>query len=103
MIRHHVLLRFKTSVSAETKQGLYAELKDLQRHLDGVLDVRTLPNISVEPELISGFKDIFWFDFADAQARDAYIADPLHQAIGARILAQIQGGAAGIIIVDVEL
>ena len=103
MIRHLVLLRFKDGVSAGVKQSIYAELASLRDRLGGIIDFHAGPNVSVETDLIRGFKDVFWFDFADVAARDAYLIDTHHQAAGARIVAHTQGGAEGVIVVDVSI
>jgi hypothetical protein len=103
MIRHLVLLRFEDTVSAGEKQSIYAELASLQHHIGGIVNFHAGPNISVETDLIRGFKDIFWFDFADEAARDAYLVDPHHAAAGARIVAHTQGGSEGVIVVDVSI
>ena len=47
--------------------------------------------------------DMFWFDFRDVAVRDTYLADPTHQAIGARLVAALEGGADGVFVCDIEL
>jgi len=103
MIRHIVALRFKTGTPTATKQGLYAELNGLSGHIDGILDFRSFLNVSVELPLVRGFEDLFWFDFRDASVRDAYLVDPVHQAIGGRIVAETEGGPDGVFVFDVEV
>lgn len=103
MIRHLVAVRFRAEVSTAEKEALYGELAGLRGHLDGVLDFQHRRNASVEDELVRGFRDVFWFDFRDAAARDAYLADAAHQAVGARIVARTEGGADGIFVVDFEV
>lgn len=103
MIRHIVALRFRDGVDRGAKAALYDDLAALKGHLDGIIDFRSFANVSVETPLVRGFNDVFWFDFHDVAARDAYLADPVHQAIGARIVAQLQGGADGVFVADVAL
>lgn len=103
MIRHIVALRFRQDVPAARKAALYAELGGLRVHVDGILDFRTFVNVSPETPLVRGFDDAFWFDFRDARARDAYLVDPRHQAIGADIVAELEGGTDGVSVLDVEL
>lgn len=103
MIRHIVSLRFRAGTPAERKAALYAELKGLSGHIDGILDFRSFQNVSVETDLVRGFGDVFWFDFRDEGVRDAYLADPVHQAIGARIVAELDGGIDGVFVADVAL
>lgn len=102
MIRHIVTLRFRADTSEATKAGLYRDLAALQTSLKGVLAFHAGTNISVEP-LSRGFDDLFWFDFRDAAARDAYLVDPTHQAIGARIVEQTEDGVEGVFVFDIEL
>lgn len=103
MIRHFVLVRFRSDVSQETKASLFAALDGLRRHVAGVIDFHAGPNVSVETPLVRGFLDAFWFDFENVAARDAYLIDPQHQSVGARIVAETEGGADGIIVVDMEV
>lgn len=102
MIRHIVALRFKPGTTEQTKQALYADLAGLKAHIDGIVSFHASRNVTIEP-LSRGFDDVFWFDFRDSAVRDAYVIDPAHQAIGARIVAQTEGGVDGVYVFDVEL
>lgn len=103
MIRHIVALRFRGEIDAASKASFYADLAGLRGHLGGILDFRSFANISPEEPVVHGMRDLFWFDFEDAAARDAYLADPAHQAIGARLVAACEGGVAGLLVMDVAL
>lgn len=103
MIRHLVALKFKPGTSAGTKSALYAELAGLSPRIDGILDFQSRGNVSVEDELVRGFRDIFWFDFRDVSVRDSYLADEVHQAIGGRIVAELDSGAEGVFVMDFEV
>ena len=103
MIRHIVALRFRPSTPQATKDRLYAELRALSGHIDGILDFHARPNVSVELPLVRGFNDVFWFDFRDVAVRDTYLADPVHQAVGGRIVAELEGGADGVFVFDVAV
>jgi len=46
---------------------------------------------------------MFWIDFRDVRARDDYLANETHKAIGSRIMESLEGGAEGIFVCDVEL
>jgi hypothetical protein len=100
MIRHFVALRFRNSTSEKTRQALMADLRGLSSRIDGILDFQSRPNISVEDPLVRGFRDVFWFDFRDEAVRDAYLVDEVHQQIGARIVAELDGGADGVFVAD---
>ena len=101
MIRHIVALRFKSQTTTKEKDAIYADLRRLSGHIDGILDFHAGPNVSVELPVVRGFNDVFWFDFRDIAVRDAYLADPVHQAIGARIVAAAEGGIDGVFVFDV--
>lgn len=103
MIRHIVALRFRPGTDPAAKAALYAGLESLRGHIAGILDFRTFDNVSPETELVRGFKDVFWFDFRDEQARDTYLVDPEHKVIGAKIVAELEGGADGVFVADVEI
>jgi hypothetical protein len=103
MIRHIVALRFRADTPQATKERLYAGLAELADHIDGILDFQARPNISVELPLVRGFNDVFWFDFRDIGVRDAYLVDPAHQALGQRIVAELEGGPDGVFVMDVAV
>ncbi|MEL6436495.1 MAG: Dabb family protein [Pseudomonadota bacterium] len=100
MIRHHVALRFRAEITPDEINDMMDGLSALREHLDGILDFQHRPNVSVEVPLTHGFLYLFWFDFKDEAARDAYLADPGHQAVGARLVAATQGGPDGILVCD---
>ncbi|MEM0946470.1 MAG: Dabb family protein [Pseudomonadota bacterium] len=102
MIRHFVAIRFKAGTSDATKQGLMDELAGLSDRIDGILDFQARSNVSIELPLVRGFLDVFWFDFRDLAVRDIYLEDEVHQAIGARIVAELEGGADGVYVFDFE-
>jgi len=103
LIRHIVALRYKPEVSADRKAGMMSDLAALSDHLQGVLDFRSFSNVSPEEPLVRGFLDVFWFDFQDAAARDAYLVDEAHRTVGGQIGAACQGGAEGVLVLDVAL
>lgn len=102
MIRHIVHLRFINELTAGNKAALFDGLAALRGHLHGILDYQHRPNISPETPVVHGFSDMFWFDFADTASRDAYLSDPDHQAMGARLVAAV-GGLDGILVCDIAL
>ncbi|WP_420013105.1 Dabb family protein [Tateyamaria sp.] len=103
MLRHLVALRFNADTPQSTKNDLMNDLKGLSGHIDGILDFQVRPNVSVEDALVRDFRHLFWFDFRDVAVRDAYLIDPVHQAIGARIVAELDGGADGVFVLDFEV
>jgi len=102
MIRHIVLVRFRPEVTQAEKAEIHAGLAGLQARLPGFLRMDAGPNASPEG-LGQGFADGFVIDFSDAAARDAYLADAEHQALGARLVAAAQDGLAGLLVFDLAL
>lgn len=77
MLRHCVLLKFKDQVNADQIDALMAELTRL-RSLPMISDYRFGPDAG----LSEGNADFaIVADFADAEAYQAYAADPTHQAV----------------------
>ena len=103
MIRHLVALRFKSGTGDDTKTALMNDLAGLSGHIGGIIDFQVRQNVSVEDPLVRGFRDLFWFDFRDTQVRDLYLDDPVHQSIGARIVAELDGGPEGVFVFDFEV
>ena len=100
MIRHLVALKFRAGTDEAVKAALYRDLEGLKARIDGIVDFQVRANVSVEDPLVRGFRDLFWFDFRDEAVRDAYLVDEVHQAIGARIVAELEGGADGVFVFD---
>ena len=103
MIRHLVALRYEPGTSLETKRDLYDRLAALSGRIDGILDFQFRENVSVEDPLVRGYRDLFWFDFRDTKVRDTYLVDEVHQAIGADIVATLEGGPDGVFVFDFEV
>lgn len=96
MIRHIVLVKFKTGADVET---IFAALKALQTKMPGIISITTGKDNSPE-ELQRGNTHGFSVDFVDAAARDAYLPHPEHQKVGAMIVAAAEGGIEGITVAD---
>ena len=103
MIRHCVFIRFLRNVSKAQRDEIFAEIVGLQRHLPGILAVRTGTNVSTEVGMDRGFADGFIIDFIDLEARDGYLADAEHQRVGARIVAAAEGGLTGVFVFDLDI
>lgn len=103
MIRHIVLIRFASDVSRTERDALFAELLTLKQLIPGTLAFVSGLNVSPEEPVTHGFNDGFWFDFETATARDAYLVDARHQAIGAKLVASAEGGLSGIQVFDIEI
>ncbi|MEO6299208.1 MAG: Dabb family protein [Paracoccaceae bacterium] len=101
MIRHIVAVHFRAEVTDAQKAEIYDALRALSDHLPGILEFRSFANISPEEPVVRGFKDLFWIDFQGPDARDAYLVDPGHKAIGAKLVALAEGEIAGVQVLDV--
>lgn len=103
MIRHLVALKFAETTSAAERQSIMDELAALKPRIDGFLDFQVRRNVSPETPVVRGFLDMFWVDFADETARDAYLEDPEHKKAGARLVAALEGGVDGLFVYDFEV
>lgn len=103
MIRHLVFLKYSGDVTQDEKDALMRDLEALRNEVDGIVAFCARTNISPETPLTHGLSEMFWIDFRDAEARDTYLANETHKAIGARLLASLDGGARGIFVCDVEI
>ncbi len=103
MIRHCVFIRFRTNVSRDERDEIFGEIVGLQRHLPGILSVRTGTNVSPEVGMDRGFAEGFIIDFTGPMARDGYLADAEHQRVGTRIVTAAEGGIAGVFVFDLDL
>jgi len=103
MIRHCVFINFSGGVTDSHKRELFDNIEALQKNLPGIMAVHVGANVSPETGMDKGFSDGFVVDFVDAAARDAYLMDPDHGKAGAGLTAAAEGGAAGIMVYDIEI
>ena len=102
-LRHLVAVRFRAGTPDAARDAIHADLAGLRGRIEGILDFQVRRNVSPEEPVVRGFRDLFWFDFRDAGVRDRYLADEVHRAIGARLVAAAEGGAEGIFVCDFEV
>ncbi|MEQ1899113.1 MAG: Dabb family protein [Devosia sp.] len=102
MIRHIVLIKFRDDISRERRELIYDGLRALVGQIDGLINATFGPNVSPEG-LSKGFRDGFIMDLRDADARDRYLAHPVHQAAGARLVEAAEGGLEGVLPFDMEI
>ncbi|KAB2854143.1 MAG: Dabb family protein [Bauldia sp.] len=103
MIRHCVFVRFRREITAGERAQLLGEIAELKDRLTGLVAVHIGANVSPEEGMDKGYADGFMVDFRNAAARDAYLADPVHQTIGRKLVAAAQGGVEGVLVYDLEL
>ena len=102
MIRHVVLVRFREAVSSTEIAEIFQQLDDLRAKLVGMKVFCHGSNVSPEG-LSRGYTHAFTVDFIDAEARDAYLAHPDHEAAGARLVKAAEGGLGGLLVLDFAL
>jgi hypothetical protein len=100
MIRHCVLVKVRPDAPAGELEAVFAALAALKSRLPGMLAFAGGPDASPEG-LQRGHTHAFTIDFVDEAARDAYLVDAEHKALGARLVATAQGGRDGITVVDI--
>jgi Stress responsive A/B Barrel Domain len=99
MIRHVVLLKLH---NAKKVVHIFAALKALQSQIPGISNITTGTDCSPEG-LQRGYTHGFTVDFVDVAARDAYLAHPAHQKVGAMIVAACEAGVDGVLVLDWEI
>ena len=81
---HVVIFKYKPGVSVAHIQQVTDAFRALQHRIAGIL--RFEQGINNSPEgLNQGFTHIYTLTFESAQARDAYLPHPEHQAFGALV------------------
>ncbi|MBV17813.1 MAG: stress responsive protein [Thalassospira sp.] len=102
MIRHIVLIKFKSGIDQNVIDSLFDALADLGREIAGMRGFDG--GVSVSPEnLEQGFRHGFCIDFDDATARDAYLVHPTHQALGAELVKAAEGEISGLMVFDLAM
>lgn len=77
MIKHIVLLTFKSTVTSSQIHEVFTQLADLQKVIPAIKHFSFGENCSPE-NLNKGFQHGFIMEFDDAQGRDAYLEHPAH-------------------------
>lgn len=101
MILHHVFLRYRPDVPADERLAIAEAIVALIPRIPGMLWVKSGANVSPEG-LDKGFSEGFVVAFANADARDRYLADEEHRLAGSRIVAATEGGVDGVFVFDLE-
>ncbi len=102
MIRHIVLLALTPDHDAGELADIMQQLAALVRHLPGFTDFEHGPNRDFENKSAQ-YSYGFIGTFADADALNTYANDAQHSALGARLVALCQGGADGIMVIDLDM
>ena len=99
---HCVFFRRRADVSDKALLALYGEFDHFVNGFDGASAFRAGPNESPEGH-DKGFRDGFIIEFENPKARDTYLVDSEHTALGARLVAMIEGGTDGLFVFDLAL
>lgn len=102
MIRHIVLFKLRPDLREGTLQKIFDGLAGLRHAIPGMVDFHGSENFSPEG-LTQGFTHGFTIDFMDVAARDAYLVDPEHKALGEQLTGAVEGGKDGLIVLDLNL
>ncbi|WP_342077899.1 Dabb family protein [Yoonia sp. SS1-5] len=102
MIRHIVLLNLAPDHDAAALQSVMVGLDDLRADLPGFVHFEHGPNRDFE-NMSPDYDYGFICHFIDAAQSQAYLVNPVHQALGTRLVALCAGGVAGIMVVDLAL
>ena len=102
MIRHIVLIRFRTGITEAEIAELFAELHRIGSRLPGLHAITSGRSESPE-QMERGFMHGFVADFQDWAALQAYQDDPGHRKLGASLVAAAEGGREGILCFDLPV
>lgn len=102
MIRHMFLLDLPQTYDRDELAAVMAGLAGLQDQIKGFLAFAHGPNRDLEgmsPDCAYAFT----CDFDGPSTSQAYLVNPDHQTLGARLVALCRGGARGITVIDMEV
>jgi hypothetical protein len=102
MIRHIVLFKLREDVREGELQKIFDGLAALRHAVPGMIDFHGSENFSPEG-LNRGYSHGFTIDFMDVKARDTYLVDPEHKALGEKLTAVADGGKSGLLVLDINL
>lgn len=102
MIRHIVLVQFKSSVSDDEIADIFSELHSVKESVAGVVAIAAGKSESPE-KMERGYMHGFTVDLADWDALAAYQADPEHRRLSTRLVEASEGGVDGILVFDLEI
>jgi hypothetical protein len=102
MIRQCVFVRLSPGTSETAWLEVMSGLERLVADLPGGLAIQWSGNVSPEVGMDKGFSHGFAIDFTDAAARDEYLSDPRHVALGDQLLRMARDGGEGVFVFDLE-
>lgn len=102
MIRHCVFCKFKDDVSPSERIRLVGSFKVLVGQVDGLSSFVSGTNLDFEAKSAE-FTHGFIVEFEDKESVQRYAEHPVHQKLGAELVANCEGGSAGIIVFDLQV
>lgn len=102
MIKHCVLLKFRPDTTAAEQQEALDGMRGLVGRVPGLLDFCGGPNCSPEGE-DRGYTHALLMTFDSMESLRRYLEHPDHAGPAARVLAGLEGGAAGVLAIDFEV
>jgi hypothetical protein len=102
MIRHIVLIKFKTDLPEAAIAALFDELHLIKGKIPGLMSITSGKSESPE-QMERGYMHGFVVDLTDWNALQAYQDNPDHQKLGAKLVAHAIGGKDGILCFDLSV
>jgi quinol monooxygenase YgiN len=101
MIRHIVLIRFRPEVTESRVGTLFAELREIEEKVPGLLSITAGRSESPE-QMERGYMHGFVVDFEDWEGLAAYQEHPDHRRLGGKLVDHATGGKDGILCFDLD-
>jgi len=102
MILHCVFCSFRPEVSDQDRLQAVQSFQPLVSLVEGLVSIQAGPNEDFENKS-KNHSHGFVATFKDKNALNEYAAHPLHQQLGAALVAKCAGGADGILVYDLEV
>ncbi|MFD1198236.1 Dabb family protein [Brucella gallinifaecis] len=99
MLRHIVLVKFRSDVEETSINAALDQIVALREKIAGITAISTGANVSPEG-LEKGFRHGFVVDFLDEASRDSYLTHPDHVIAGSELVRLADGGIDGILVFD---
>lgn len=97
---HVVLIKTRPDVSDATMEAIFADLRAIRTHVEGIGDI--IAGRSKSPEQLErGYTHGFTIEMENFAILEAYQAHPQHKAVGARLVESAVGGIDGILVLDI--
>lgn len=102
MIRHIVLIKFRTDLPEASIAALFKELHAIEGKVPGLISITSGRSESPE-QMERGYMHGFVVDFDDWAGLQAYQDNADHQSLGAKLVANAVGGKEGILCFDLAV